>query len=89
MEEVVGADPVSFATHLITRTKVTLTYRQTRNLRAYQLSLGHKKIENNLRYRGLDLDDTLEISRYIDISGLRFSAVGTYLAHYTNKRPDT
>ena len=65
--EVVGADPVSFATHSIRRTKVTLIYRQTQNLRACQLLLGHKKIENTVRYFGLDLDDALKISRDIDI----------------------
>ena len=65
--EVVGADPVSFATHSIRRTKVTLIYRQTQNLRACQLLLGHKKIENTVRYLGLDLDDALKISRDIDI----------------------
>lgn len=65
--KVVGADPVSFATHSIRRTKVTLIYRQTQNLRACQLLLGHKKIENTVRYLGLDLDDALKISRDIDI----------------------
>ncbi len=65
--KVVGADPVGFATHSIRRTKVTLIYRQTQNLRACQLLLGHKKIENTVRYLGLDLDDALKISRDIDI----------------------
>ena len=64
---VVGADPAGFATHSIRRTKVTLIYRKTQNLRACQLLLGHKKIENTVRYLGLDLDDALKISREIDI----------------------
>ena len=64
---VVGADPTDFATHSIRRSKVTLIYRQTQNLRACQLLLGHKKIENTVRYLGLDLDDALKISRDIDI----------------------
>ena len=65
--EVVGADPAAFATHSIRRTKVTLIYRKTQNLRACQLLLGHKKIENTVRYLGLELDDALKISRDIDI----------------------
>jgi integrase len=65
--EVVGADPTTFATHSIRRTKVTLIYRKTQNLRACQLLLGHKKIENTVRYLGLELDEALEISRDIDI----------------------
>ena len=65
--EVVGADPATFATHSIRRTKVTLIYRKTQNLRACQLLLGHKKIENTVRYLGLELDDALKISRDIDI----------------------
>jgi integrase len=65
--KVVGADPAAFATHSIRRTKVTLIYRKTQNLRACQLLLGHKKIENTVRYLGLELDDALKISRDIDI----------------------
>lgn len=64
---VVGADPNAYATHSIRRTKVTLIYRKTQNLRACQLLLGHKKIENTVRYLGLELDDALNISREIDI----------------------
>lgn len=67
LAEVVGADPTTYATHSIRRTKVTLIYRKTQNLRACQLLLGHKKIENTVRYLGLELDDALEISRDIDI----------------------
>jgi integrase len=65
--DVVGADRTRFATHSIRRTKVTMIYRETQNLRACQLLLGHKKIENTVRYLGLDLDDALKISREIDI----------------------
>lgn len=64
---IVGADPSTYATHSIRRTKVTLIYRQTQNLRACQLLLGHKKIENTVRYLGLELDDAIKIARDIDI----------------------
>jgi integrase len=41
----VGLDPYRFGTHSLRRTKATLIYRRTRNLRAVQLLLGHIKIE--------------------------------------------
>src|SRR3546814_20989814 len=34
------------------RTKVSLIYRRTRNLRAVQLLLGHTKLESTVRYLG-------------------------------------
>src|SRR4051812_3909120 len=39
----IGLDPHIFSTHSLRRTKVTLIYRRTGNLRAVQLLLGHKK----------------------------------------------
>lgn len=65
--EIVGVDPASYATHSIRRTKVTLLYKKTQNLRACQLLLGHKKIENTVRYLGLELDDALKMSGDLDI----------------------
>jgi site-specific recombinase XerC len=41
----VGLDPRLFGTHSLRRTKATLIYRRTGNLRAVQLLLGHTKIE--------------------------------------------
>jgi integrase len=42
----IGLDPLKFATHSMRRTKATLIYRRTGNLRAVQLLLGHSKIES-------------------------------------------
>jgi integrase len=42
----IGLDPSFFGTHSLRRTKATLIYRRTGNLRAVQLLLGHKKIES-------------------------------------------
>ncbi len=44
------------------RTKVSLIYRRTKNLRAVQLLLGHTKLESNVRYLGVEVDDALELS---------------------------
>ncbi|MHC2365505.1 integrase [Bradyrhizobium diazoefficiens] len=41
----IGLDPHLFGTHSLRRTKATLIYRRTGNLRAVQLLLGHTKIE--------------------------------------------
>ena len=63
----IGLDPLRFATHSLRRTKATLIYRRTGNLRAVQLLLGHGKIESTARYLGIEIDDALEISEKIDI----------------------
>ena len=44
------------------RTKVSLIYRGTKNLRAVQLLLGHTKLESTVRYLGIEVDDTLEMA---------------------------
>src|SRR5436305_15348214 len=46
----VGLDASRFGTHSLRRTKATLIYRRTGNLRAVQLLLGHRKIESTVRY---------------------------------------
>jgi integrase len=63
----IGLDPLKFATHSMRRTKVTLIYRRTGNLRAAQLLLGHSKIESTVRYLGVEVDDALEIAEKIDV----------------------
>ncbi len=42
----IGLDPHLFGTHSLRRTKATLIYRRTSNLRAVQLLLGHTKIDS-------------------------------------------
>jgi integrase len=42
----IGLDPIGFETHSIRRTKASLSYRRTKNLRAVQLLLGHSKLES-------------------------------------------
>ena len=56
-----------FGTHSPRRTKATLIYRRTGNLRAVQPLLGHAKIESTVRYRGIEVDDALSIAEQIDL----------------------
>jgi integrase len=63
----IGLDPAAYGTHTMRRTKVTLIYRRTKNLRAVQLLLGHSKLESTVRYLGIEVDDALEISEQTEI----------------------
>jgi integrase len=56
-----------FGTHSLRRTKATLIYRRTGNLRAVQLLLGHTKIESTVRYLGIEVDDALAIAEQVDV----------------------
>ena len=63
----IGLDPSLFGTHSIRRTKATLIYRKTGNLRAVQLLLGHTKIESTVRYLGIEVDDALAIAEQVEV----------------------
>src|SRR5437762_3486218 len=63
----IGLHPRLFGTHSLRRTKATLIYRRTGNLRAIQLLLGHTKIQSTVRYLGIEVDDALEIAEQVDV----------------------
>lgn len=63
----IGLDQRLFGTHSLRRTKATLVYRRTGNLRAVQLLLGHTKIESTVRYLGIEVDDALTIAEQVDV----------------------
>jgi site-specific recombinase XerC len=54
-------------THSMRRTKASLIYRRTKNLRAVQLLLGHAKLESTVRYLGIDVDDAIELAEQTEI----------------------
>ena len=60
--EEIGLDPAAYGMHSIWRTKASLIYRRTKNLRAVQLLLGHTKLESTVKYLGIEVDDALEIA---------------------------
>ena len=63
----IGLDPSAYGTHSLRRTKASLIYKKTKNIRAVQLLLGHKKLESTVRYLGIDVDDALEIAEHTEI----------------------
>lgn len=63
----IGLDPYAYGTHSMRRTKATLIYRRTKNLRAVQLLLGHTKLESTVRYLGIEVDDALEIAEQTEV----------------------
>ena len=63
----IGLDPASYGTHTMRRTKATLIYRRTKNLRAVQLLLGHSKLESTVRYLGIEVDDALEMAEQTEV----------------------
>ena len=65
--EAAGLDTSADGTHSMRRTKATLIYKRTKNLRAVQLLLGHIKLESSVRYLGIEVDDALEISEQTEI----------------------
>jgi integrase len=65
--ESIGLDAAAYGTHTMRRTKATLIYRRTKNLRAVQLLLRHTKLESTVRYLGIEVDDALEIAEQTEV----------------------
>jgi len=65
--EEIGLDSANYGTHTMRRTKVSLIYKRTKNLRAIQLLLGHTKLDSTVRYLGVEVDDALEIAEQTEV----------------------
>lgn len=63
----VGLRPEEYGTRSLRRTKVSMIYKATGNLRAIQILLGHSKIENTVRYLGVDVEDALLLAERTEI----------------------
>jgi len=63
----VGIEPSAYGTHSLRRTKVALIYRQTGNIRAIQILLGHSKVDSTVRYLGVDIEDALALAEGTDL----------------------
>ena len=63
----VGLNVAEYGTHSMRRTKASLIYKATGNLRAVQILLGHTNIENTVRYLGVDIDDAITLAERTEI----------------------
>jgi integrase len=63
----IGLRPDEYGTHSLRRTKASMIYRATGNIRAIQILLGHSKIENTVRYLGVDVEDALLLAERTEI----------------------
>jgi integrase len=63
----IGLDAALYGTHSMRRTKASLIYRRTKNLRAVQLLLGHAKLESTVRYLGIEVDDALKMAEQTEV----------------------
>ncbi|MGB5707044.1 MAG: tyrosine-type recombinase/integrase [Arenicellales bacterium] len=63
----IGLNPADYGTHSLRRTKASLIYKRTKNLRAVQLLLGHTKLESTVRYLGIEVDDALELAEQTEV----------------------
>lgn len=63
----IGLDGTAYGTHSMRRTKASLIYRRTKNLRAVQLLLGYAKLESTVRYLGIEVDDALEMAEQTEV----------------------
>ena len=63
----IGLNPAEYGTHTMRRTKPTLIYKRTKNLRAVQLLLGHTKLDSTVRYLGIEIDDALEMAEQTEV----------------------
>jgi integrase len=63
----IGLRCEDYGTHSLRRTKAAMIYKATGNLRAIQILLGHTKIENAVRYFGVDIEDALKLAEHTEI----------------------
>ena len=65
--ESAGLDSAAYGIHSMGRTKAALIYRQTKDLRAVQLLLGHTKLEITIRYFSIEVEDALQIAEHTEV----------------------
>lgn len=63
----IGLHAEDYGTHSLRRTKASIIYKRTGNLRAVQILLGHTKIESTVRYLGVDIDDALALAESTEL----------------------
>jgi site-specific recombinase XerC len=63
----IGLRKEDYGTHSLRRTKASIIYKATGNLRAIQNLRGHTKIESTVRYLGVDVEDALTLAEGTEV----------------------
>ena len=63
----IGLRREDYGTHSLRRTKASIIYKATSNLRAVQILLGHMRIESTVRYLGVDVEDALSLAERTEV----------------------
>lgn len=63
----IHVDPAAFSTHSLRRTRAAIIYRETGNLRAVQLLLGHSSIDMTQRYLGIEEKQALDLAKRYEV----------------------
>ena len=63
----IGLRREDYGTHSLRRTKASIIHKQTGQLRAVQILLGHTKIESTIRYLGVDIEDALLLAEGTEV----------------------
>ena len=56
-----------YVTHFMQRAKALHIYKRTKNLRAVQALLCHKKLESTVRNLAIDVDDAIEPAEQTEV----------------------
>ena len=82
----IGLPAQDYGTHSLRRTKASIIYKATGNLRAVQILLGHAKIDSTVRYLGVDVEDALELAERTQVRTTHKQTFGAGLPLPTNRR---
>jgi integrase len=65
--ESIGLESASYGPHSMRRTKAAQIYRKTGKAARGATPLGHTKLENTVRYLGVEVDDALNMAEQIEL----------------------
>ena len=63
----IGLRRKEYEPHSMRPTKASMIYKATGNLQGIQIMFGHQKIENTVRYLGVDIEDALLLAERTEI----------------------
>ena len=63
----IGLPAQEYGTYSLRRTKASIIYEATGNIRAVQILLGHAKIDSTVRCLGVDVEDVLGLAERTEV----------------------